>query len=85
MVTLSEFSESATMDRDNMAKPVLDSLQGIAYLNDRQVKHIDVDWRDIGGEYVVRYMSRAVAVALSEGDEFIWIRVWTHVPRKDLR
>jgi hypothetical protein len=34
-VRISEFSEFATRDRDNMAKPVLDALQGIAYENDR--------------------------------------------------
>jgi hypothetical protein len=34
-VRISEFSEFATRDRDNMAKPVLDALQGIAHENDR--------------------------------------------------
>jgi len=84
-VILSEFSEAATMDRDNMAKAVLDSLQGVAYVNDRQVKHVDVEWCDIEGSFVVRYMSAVVAQALSAGDEFLWIRVFDHVPRKDLR
>ena len=84
-VTVSEFSEAATMDRDNMVKPILDSPQEIVYENDRQVMRVDVEWADIDGSFTVRYMSPSVALALSAGDEFIWIRVWPHSARKDLR
>ena len=83
-VYISEFSQAATRDRDNMAKPILDALQGVAYANDRQVKSVHIEWCDIGGAYVVRYMSPVVAAALSAGKEFIWVRVTAHVPRKDL-
>jgi crossover junction endodeoxyribonuclease RusA len=38
-VYISEFSEFATADRDNMAKPILDAMQGIVYTNDKQVKN----------------------------------------------
>lgn len=83
-VHISEFSEFATRDRDNMAKPVLDSMQAIVYENDRQVKSVHIDWCDIGGSYIVRHMSPIVAAALSVGEEFLWVRVSAHVPRKDL-
>jgi hypothetical protein len=83
-VYISEFSEFATRDRDNMAKPVLDAMQGIVYKNDRQVKNLHVDWRDIEGSYVVRFMSPVVATALSAGYEFLWVRISPNVPRKDL-
>ena len=56
-VYISEFSEFATRDRDNMAKPVLDAMQGVVYENDRQIKMLRVEWCDIGGAYVVRHMS----------------------------
>ena len=84
-VMVSEFSEAAAMDRDNMVKPILDSLQGIVYENDRQVLRVDIEWADIDGEFTVRYMSPSVALALSAGDEFIWIRAWPHSARKDLK
>ena len=77
-------SEFATRDRDNMAKPVLDAMQGLVYGNDRQVKALRVEWCDIEGTYVVRRMSPVVAAALSAGHEFLWVRVSVHVPRKDL-
>jgi hypothetical protein len=83
-VHISEFSESATKDRDNMAKPILDAMQGIVYENDKQVKRLNVEWCNIEGSYTVRYMSPVVAAALSAGKEFLWVRVWRHAPRQDL-
>lgn len=83
-VFITEFSEFATRDRDNLAKPILDAMQQVAYLNDKQVKAVHVEWCDIGGSYIVRYMSPVVAAALSVGREFLWVRVSVHVPRKDL-
>ena len=83
-VHISEFSEFATRDRDNMAKPMLDAMQGLVYGNDRQVKALRVEWCDIDGAYVVRRMSPVVAAALSAGHEFLWVRVSVHAPREDL-
>lgn len=83
-VRISEFSEFATRDRDNLAKPVLDAMQGVVYDNNRRVKRVDVEWCDIEGSYVVRRMSPVVARALSAGREFLWVRVSVHAPRKDL-
>jgi hypothetical protein len=82
--SISEFSERATRDRDNMAKPILDVLQGIAYNDDRQIKALHVDWRDINGYYIVRFMSPIVAAALSAGYEFLWVRIWINIPSTDL-
>ena len=83
-VHISEFSEFASRDRDNMAKPILDAIQRIVYNNDSQIKSLHVEWCDIEGAYVVRRMSPIVAAALSTGYEFVWVRVSAHVPRKDL-
>ena len=83
-VAISEFSEAATRDRDNMAKPILDAMQGFVYENDRQVKSVHVEWCDIAGAYVVRHMSPVVAAALVAGREFLWIRVSVHSPRRGL-
>lgn len=48
------------------------------------MKGVHIEWCDIGGAYVVRYMSPVVAAALSAGKEFVWVRATAHVPRKDL-
>ncbi|GGE07968.1 hypothetical protein GCM10011390_28770 [Aureimonas endophytica] len=83
-VWITEFSQVATKDRDNLAKPMLDAMQGVIYADDRQVLELHVDWSDIDGSYIVRHMSPVVAAALSRGDEFLWLRVARHVPRTDL-
>ncbi len=68
---LTEFSEHRRSDRDNIAKPIQDAMEGILYANDRQVTRIKVEWCDIDGRYRVRHMSTIVAAALSAGREFI--------------
>ena len=83
-VYISEFSEFPTADRNNMAKPILDAMQGIVYTNDKQVKNLHVEWCDIEGSYIVRFMSPIVAAALSVGKEFLWVRVSPNAPRQDL-
>jgi hypothetical protein len=84
-VYISEFSDYPTQDRDNLAKPIIDAMQGIAYANDSQVARLYVEWCDINGSYRVRFMSPVVATALSIGKEFLWVRVSSHVPRRGLR
>ena len=83
-VAISEFGDYPSRDRDNMAKPILDAMQGVVYDDDRQVKSVHSEWCDINGSYVVRHMSPIVAAALSAGRDFLWVRVWIHLPRKDL-
>jgi hypothetical protein len=84
-VHTSEFGEiRPRRDRDNMAKPILDALQGIAYLNDSQVRSVAVEWCDINGSYSVRHMSPVVAEALVAGEEFVWVRLLQHIPRSIL-
>ena len=77
-VHISEFSETRTRDRDNVAKPILDAMQGIVFIDDRQVLRLESDWCDINGQYRVRYISMAVATALSVGRRFVWIRIYRH-------
>ncbi len=83
-VWITEFSVYPTRDRDNLAKPILDALQGVTYLNDSQVRRLSVEWCDINGSYTVRFMSPRLANALSVGAEFLWVRVTTFEPREGL-
>ncbi len=83
-VRISEFSEKQRRDRDNVAKPILDALQGVIYDGDGQVALLHAEWRDIAAPYVVRYMSPVLAAAFVSGGQFVWIRVNHHTPRKEL-
>lgn len=84
-VHIVEFSAYPRKDRDNVAKPILDALQTVAYANDRQVCDLRVEWCDIDGSYKIRLLSEVVAEAMVAGEEFVWVRLLDHVPRQVLR
>jgi Holliday junction resolvase RusA-like endonuclease len=63
-------------DVDNLVKPIQDALQGVAYRNGRQVTDVTGRGRDIDSAFKVRYMSPALAMAFSDGRQFVHIEVW---------
>lgn len=73
---ITHYSEAQFIDMDNLIKPVQDALEGIAYLDDRQVRDVTGNWRDIAGRYPLRYISPCLSAAFSEGHEFVHIRLW---------
>ena len=84
-VEIFEFSEARRSDRDNMAKPILDAMQGILYEDDRQVAGLHVEWYDLDGIYRIRFIPLMVASSLSRGAPFVWVRVLRHRPSVTLR
>ena len=72
---VTHYCEFAVGDTDNLIKPVQDALQGVVYVNDRQVKDGLSNRRNIDGRFRVRFMSPQLAAAFSRGEEFIHIRV----------
>jgi hypothetical protein len=60
---------------DNLIKPIQDELQGVAYVNDRLVKDVSGNWRDIDAPFRVRYIARPLAAAFSDGRPFVHIRL----------
>lgn len=62
-------------DEDNALKPIQDALQGIIYEQDGLVTDGTCRKRDLNGAYTVRRMSRVLAEAFVEGEEFVHIRV----------
>lgn len=74
-VTIVYFYEAKKLDGDNLAKPILDALQGLIYNNDAQVTDVAVRRTNIEGRFRIRKMSQALANAFSRGDEFIHVRI----------
>lgn len=70
------YRETALGDVDNLVKPVQDALQGVAYHDDRQISDVTGRRRDIDSSFKVRYMSSALAMAFSDGRQFVHIEVW---------
>jgi hypothetical protein len=52
-MTVTFYRDSVLGDVDNLTKPVLDALQGVAYINDRQVSDVSAGRRDINGRFRV--------------------------------
>jgi len=73
---ITHYGERRVIDMDNLIKPVQDALQGIAYVDDRQVKDVTGNFRDIDGRYPVWYISPGLSAAFSHGREFVHVRVW---------
>ncbi len=53
-------------------------------MDDRMVKDVAGNWRDIEAPFRVRYISRPLADAFSEGRPFVLIRVWRAPDEEDL-
>jgi Holliday junction resolvase RusA-like endonuclease len=70
------YRESELGDVDNLLKPIQDALQGVAYLDDRQIRDVAGRRRDIDSSFKVRYMSPALAMAFSDGRHFVHIELW---------
>jgi crossover junction endodeoxyribonuclease RusA len=68
---------------DNLVKPIQDALQGVSYPTDGRVD-VTGNWRHINGHFRVRYMSKRLAAAFSDGQEFVHIRIWLARKRRDL-
>lgn len=70
------YRETELGDLDNLVKPILDALEGITYLNDRQVSDLRAQRKDIDSPLRVRYMSEPLAMAFSDGRQFVHLGVW---------
>ena len=73
-----EAHRSLRADVDNVLKPILDALVGIAYHGDNQVRSVRVVALPIDETYCIEYSPLDVLKRLSEGQEFL-INVYTGV------
>ena len=73
---VTHYGERRSIDMDNLIKPVQDALQGLAYVNDRQVRDVTGNWRNIDERYPLRYISPCLSAAFSYGREFVHVRLW---------
>jgi Holliday junction resolvase RusA-like endonuclease len=76
-MTVVYYHDGATvrLDNDNMVKPIQDSLNGVVFVDDRQITHTNVRKQNLNGRFVIRNMSPVLAAAFCHGEEFLYIRV----------
>lgn len=64
-----------SLDLDNMSKPILDSLEGIIYLDDRQIRQAELTHVPIGDPFVFVGASPAIVMAVRSGNAFVYVRI----------
>jgi crossover junction endodeoxyribonuclease RusA len=63
------------IDNDNLVKPIQDALNGLVYVDDRQITDTLVRKTDLNGSFRVRGMSPVLAEGFCRGNEFLYVRV----------
>lgn len=63
------------IDNDNLIKPIQDAMNGHLYLDDAQIVDTVIRKTAFDGSFKVRRMSRILADAFVQGDEFLHIRI----------
>lgn len=75
LLQLTYFHESAPLDVDNMIKPIQDALNGIVYVDDKQVARVVSGRADLDGPYRVRGLSEALASGFVSDGPFVHVKV----------
>ena len=81
---MTHYAPRSHADMDNLIKPIQDALQGVLYLNDRLVKDVTGNWRNIDRITRVHGVSLVLAAALGDGRPFVHIRLWVAPDEEDL-
>ena len=75
MVTITYFFEGASLDVDNIPKPILDALKGLVYSDDAQVSDLLCRKRDLNGDLRIQNPSLVFLEALRHSEQFLHITV----------
>jgi crossover junction endodeoxyribonuclease RusA len=74
----------SAVDLDNLAKPFLDALKGLAYVDDGQVTDLIVRKRDLSQDLRLVNPSPALASGLEQGSEFLYVIVREAPPQETI-
>ncbi len=75
MVTITYFSRGASLDVDNMPKPILDELNGLVYFDDSQVTDLICRKRDLNIDLPLQNPSTKLIETLSSGEQPVQINI----------
>jgi Holliday junction resolvase RusA-like endonuclease len=67
--------DSASLDDDNMVKPIRDAMNGLVYKDDSQIRFSETIHISIDAPIKVRRATTVLLVAYSKGDEFLYVRI----------
>ena len=75
MVAITYFYKGASLDVDNIPKPILDALKGLIYSDDSQVSDLLCRKRDLKGDLRIQNPSAILLQSLSSSEQFLHITV----------
>ena len=75
MVAITYFFEDASLDVDNIPKPILDALEGLVYSDDSQVSDLLCRKRDMNGDLRIQDPSSILIDNLRYAEQFLYITV----------
>ena len=75
MVTITYLYEGASLDVDNIPKPILDALKGLVYSDDAQVSDLLCRKRDLNGDLRIEHPSSVLLDTLQHSEQFLHITV----------
>jgi len=64
-----------SVDTDNMSKPILDEMQGIAYVNDRQIVQVEFTYAKLTAAYQVGGVRPMIVNGLQAQGQFVYVRI----------
>ena len=67
--------DDASLDDDNMVKPIRDAMNGLVYLDDSQITYSETVSVGIDAPIKIRRASAVLLAAYSKGDEFVYVRI----------
>ena len=74
-VSITYFFEGASIDVDNMAKPILDAMKDLVFSDDSYVYDLLCRKRDLNGDVRIQDPSSVLLGALSDAEQFLQINV----------
>jgi crossover junction endodeoxyribonuclease RusA len=75
LLRITYFHESSPLDVDNMIKPIQDALNGIVYVDDKQVAKVVSGRSNLDGSFRVRGLSEALALGFVSDGPFVHVKV----------
>ena len=84
-VAIVYFSEGpSSLDADNIAKPILDALNGVIWVDDRQIDEIVIRKSDLTALVALRNPPPELAEALIWNEAFVLVRVSADIDHQEL-
>ena len=75
MVIITYLYKGASLDVDNLPKPILDALKGLVYSDDAQVSDLLCRKRDLNGDLRIQNPSSVLLETLGHSERFLHIAV----------